>query len=574
MRARDARAPSSRGPCPGTRGSGSRTCARRPRPRRPQRPWQRRRGSVQTCRPAACGEAGGLSCGGRAASEARRCCGWARSAAHPVIRERLEAFTASAGPCEMSRRASGAQPRASRAAAGAPSPPSDEGSAHLLLLLRADGDEPPHGCGACGGAAGSERAAAGGAAVAGRAGLHARTIQRAHNAGGAGLLEAEPLGRGDTLGQHCDCRGRWWPGVACGGAVWCVGVMAGRGPSSFGTGAAGRGAEGLAAPVKRGASDACSARSEPVFFSGPGRERGGGGTNTSSVTPRTAAPPAARPRLPSSHSSSSNGRDGGRRRRADVRAAGGCCALPRTIAARPPPSPAPLPHPSSTFLLLQTDGDDHVYPYSRSYGRTSIVTILGGADGGRSMVRRASLARGSRHRQQGLPRPNRAADRWLQGVATRQAARLHQPALPAPTPPPRLPRLQAGKSLKVGGWVKTGREAGAGAFAFLEVNDGSCFESLQVRGPCACLPPCRRTLLQLAARPRGWEQAAAPHRMHACPAAARRPRVPLPDGPACPRHADHDHQGGGGGGRRAQEAGGHRHQRAHPGRRVGHARGH
>lgn len=32
----------------------------------------------------------------------------------------------------------------------------------------------------------------------------------------------------------------------------------------------------------------------------------------------------------------------------------------------------------------------------------------------------------------------------------------------------------------MGGWVKTGREAGAGAFAFLEINDGSCFESIQV----------------------------------------------------------------------------------------------
>ena len=41
--------------------------------------------------------------------------------------------------------------------------------------------------------------------------------------------------------------------------------------------------------------------------------------------------------------------------------------------------------------------------------------------------------------------------------------------------------LQVGRVLRVGGWVKTGREAGAGAFAFLEVNDGSCFESIQVR---------------------------------------------------------------------------------------------
>lgn len=40
---------------------------------------------------------------------------------------------------------------------------------------------------------------------------------------------------------------------------------------------------------------------------------------------------------------------------------------------------------------------------------------------------------------------------------------------------------QVGQTLRVGGWVKTGREAGAGAWAFLEVNDGSCFDSLQVR---------------------------------------------------------------------------------------------
>jgi hypothetical protein len=38
----------------------------------------------------------------------------------------------------------------------------------------------------------------------------------------------------------------------------------------------------------------------------------------------------------------------------------------------------------------------------------------------------------------------------------------------------------AGRTIRVGGWVKTGREAGAGAFAFLEVNDGSCFANLQV----------------------------------------------------------------------------------------------
>lgn len=43
--------------------------------------------------------------------------------------------------------------------------------------------------------------------------------------------------------------------------------------------------------------------------------------------------------------------------------------------------------------------------------------------------------------------------------------------------------MQINRTIRVGGWVKTGREAGAGAFAFLEVNDGSTFESLQVRAP-------------------------------------------------------------------------------------------
>ena len=36
------------------------------------------------------------------------------------------------------------------------------------------------------------------------------------------------------------------------------------------------------------------------------------------------------------------------------------------------------------------------------------------------------------------------------------------------------------KTIRVGGWVKTGRVAGAGAFAFLELNDGSCFSNLQI----------------------------------------------------------------------------------------------
>eukprot|EP00775_Hariotina_reticulata_P000875 gene875-1197_t len=64
-----------------------------------------------------------------------------------------------------------------------------------------------------------------------------------------------------------------------------------------------------------------------------------------------------------------------------------------------------------------------VFPYSATYGRTCISKLLLAADGGKSMV---------------------------------------------------------GQTLRIGGWVKTGREAGAGAWAFLEVNDGSCFDSLQI----------------------------------------------------------------------------------------------
>nr|GEY98992.1 asparagine--tRNA ligase, cytoplasmic 1-like [Tanacetum cinerariifolium]GEZ31254.1 asparagine--tRNA ligase, cytoplasmic 1-like [Tanacetum cinerariifolium] len=38
----------------------------------------------------------------------------------------------------------------------------------------------------------------------------------------------------------------------------------------------------------------------------------------------------------------------------------------------------------------------------------------------------------------------------------------------------------AGQTLKVGGWVKKGREQGKGTFAFIELNDGSCSANLQL----------------------------------------------------------------------------------------------
>lgn len=37
-----------------------------------------------------------------------------------------------------------------------------------------------------------------------------------------------------------------------------------------------------------------------------------------------------------------------------------------------------------------------------------------------------------------------------------------------------------GQTVKIGGWVKTGRVQGGGEFAFLAVNDGSCQTNLQV----------------------------------------------------------------------------------------------
>ena len=45
---------------------------------------------------------------------------------------------------------------------------------------------------------------------------------------------------------------------------------------------------------------------------------------------------------------------------------------------------------------------------------------------------------------------------------------------------------QVDREVRIGGWVKTGREAGGGAFAFLEVNDGSCLTNLQVRTHPVC----------------------------------------------------------------------------------------
>ena len=64
--------------------------------------------------------------------------------------------------------------------------------------------------------------------------------------------------------------------------------------------------------------------------------------------------------------------------------------------------------------------------------------------------------------------------------------------------------LQVDREIRIGGWVKTGREAGAGSFAFLEVIDGSCLTNLQARQAaicrcCQCNPTCRSYLLTASA---------------------------------------------------------------------------
>ena len=73
--------------------------------------------------------------------------------------------------------------------------------------------------------------------------------------------------------------------------------------------------------------------------------------------------------------------------------------------------------------LAETARDDTVDPYCASYRRTSISKVLNAADGGVGLV---------------------------------------------------------GRALVVGGWVRSGREQGGGAFAFVQINDGSCFDELQV----------------------------------------------------------------------------------------------
>ena len=65
----------------------------------------------------------------------------------------------------------------------------------------------------------------------------------------------------------------------------------------------------------------------------------------------------------------------------------------------------------------------------------------------------------------------------MQRAPVRRAAQI------ASRPHAPLLFLQVGQTLRVGGWVKTGRTANKDEFAFLELNDGSTGTNLQVALP-------------------------------------------------------------------------------------------
>ena len=100
--------------------------------------------------------------------------------------------------------------------------------------------------------------------------------------------------------------------------------------------------------------------------------------------------------------------------------------------------------PPQLQLAATTTPPTTIFPYSASYARTVLATILTRPDGGAGLAGEA------------------AAD----GDASAAAP-----------PPPSAPRVT------VGGWVRAGREAGAGAFAFIELADGTCPGTLQVVVP-------------------------------------------------------------------------------------------
>ena len=105
---------------------------------------------------------------------------------------------------------------------------------------------------------------------------------------------------------------------------------------------------------------------------------------------------------------------------------------------------------------------DSVAPYSRSFNRTLVGTLFSASGG------------------LGLVRPTLALTLSLaQSYANSVNVSRHLAAF-----------VQIDQDVRIGGWVKTGREAGGGSFAFLEVNDGSCLANLQVLAPQCQVMQC------------------------------------------------------------------------------------
>ncbi len=151
--------------------------------------------------------------------------------------------------------------------------------------------------------------------------------------------------------------------------------------------------------------------------------------------------------------------------------------------------------PLQASLRKKEDELELVAPYNRSYGRTMVAAVLESESEGLSLV----SCLGSHAAGAMLGNAVAPLSRSLQALVDVELAcrarRLHcrhsRWLLLA-----RPPGMQVGKTIRIGGWVKTGREAGAGAFAFLEVNDGSCFQNIQVG---AARTARRSILLRLSA---------------------------------------------------------------------------
>ena len=142
-------------------------------------------------------------------------------------------------------------------------------------------------------------------------------------------------------------------------------------------------------------------------------------------------------------------------------------------------------------------------PYSASFQRTMISSVLKADDGGVSQVPPMAAAHRSLLMHAGSTMmPHSIAQHCRLRSKSPQADAcyawggrrvllhcsplciIHHAATGCclPVCPEQPIVTQVGRTLRVGGWVKTGRTAGGGDFAFLELNDGSTFANLQVSG--------------------------------------------------------------------------------------------